>query len=57
MRRHRRIEEFLNELSHFSELPQNRAKKEVRDFALELKKHHKEEEEISFPLAMKVWKS
>ena len=55
MRHHRRIEEFLNEkLPHLSELPVKRAKEEIADFARELKRHHKEEEEISFPLALKL---
>jgi hypothetical protein len=55
MRHHRRIEEFINEkLPHLAELPPSSAKKEIRDFAVELKKHHKEEEEISFPLALKI---
>jgi hypothetical protein len=57
MRHHRRIEEFLQEkLPHLDELPPNRAKLEIKDFATELKKHHKEEEEISFPLALKISK-
>jgi hypothetical protein len=55
MRHHRRIEEFLQDkLPRLSELPPNTAKREIEDFAGELKKHHKEEEEISFPLALKV---
>ena len=58
MRHHRRIEEFLNEkLPHLSELPPRRAKEEIKDFVLELKKHHKEEEEISFPTALRISKS
>jgi hypothetical protein len=57
MRHHRRIEEFLEEkLPHLSELRPNVAKREIEDFATELKKHHKEEEEISFPLALKISK-
>ena len=57
MRHHRRIEEFLREkLPHLSELPPSRAKLEIKDFALELRKHHKEEEEISFPVALRVSK-
>jgi iron-sulfur cluster repair protein YtfE (RIC family) len=58
MRYHRRIEEFLQDkLPHLSELAPSRAKEEVRDFALELKNHQKEEEEISFPLALKISQS
>ena len=57
MRHHRRIEEFLQEkLPHLSELPPSRAKQEIKDFVLELRKHHKEEEEISFPVALRVSK-
>jgi hypothetical protein len=57
MRHHRRIEEFLEDkLPHLSELPPSTAKREIEDFAVELKKHHKEEEEISFPLALKISK-
>jgi hypothetical protein len=57
MRYHRRVEEFLQDkLPHLSELPPSTAKKEIKDFAVELKKHHKEEEEISFPLALKISK-
>ncbi len=49
---HRRVDEFLKEkLPHLSELPPSRAKQEIKDFVLELKKHHKEEEEITFPIA------
>lgn len=55
MRHHRRIEEFIQEkLPHLSELPPSIAKQEIKDFAVELKKHHKEEEEISFPLVLKI---
>jgi iron-sulfur cluster repair protein YtfE (RIC family) len=58
MRYHRRIEEFLKDkLPHLSELPPSRAKEEVRDFTSELKKHQKEEEEISFPLALRIARS
>jgi hypothetical protein len=57
MRHHRRIEEFLKDkLPHLSELPANTARREIEDFVIELKKHHKEEEEISFPLALKLSK-
>lgn len=57
MRHHRRIEEFLQEkLPHLSELPPGRARQEIKDFVLELRKHHKEEEEISFPVALRVSK-
>jgi DNA primase len=57
MRHHRRIEEFFQDkLPHLSELPPSRAKQEVKDFVLELRKHHKEEEEISFPIALRVSK-
>jgi len=57
MRHHRRIEEFLQEkLPHISELPPSREKQEIKDFVVELKKHHKEEEEISFPVALKATK-
>jgi len=57
MRHHRRIEEFLEDkLPHLSELPPTTAKREIRDFATELKNHHKEEEEISFPLDLKISK-
>jgi len=57
MRHHRRIEEFLQEkLPHLSELPPSKAKQEIKDFVLELKKHHKEEEEISFPVALRASK-
>lgn len=57
MRQHRRIEEFLNEkLPHITELPPSRARQEIKDFATELKQHHKEEEDISFPLALKISK-
>jgi hypothetical protein len=58
MRHHRRIEEFLQgKLPHLSEMPPSRAKQEIKDFVLELKKHHNEEEEISFPIALRISKS
>jgi hypothetical protein len=54
---HRRVDEFLKEkLPHLSELPPSRAKQEIKDFVLELKKHHKEEEEITFPIALRAAK-
>ena len=57
MRHHRRIEEFIQEkLPRLSELPPSREKQEIKDFVLELRKHHKEEEEISFPVALRVSK-
>lgn len=57
MRHHRRIEEFLQEkVPHLSELPPSKAKQEIKDFVLELRKHHKEEEEISFPIALRISK-
>ena len=57
MQHHRRIEEFLQKkLPHLSELPPSRAKLEIKDFVFELRKHHKEEEEISFPLALRLSK-
>ena len=57
MRHHRRIEEFIQEkLPRLSELPPSREKQEIKDFVLELRKHHKEEEEIPFPVALRVSK-
>ena len=55
MRHHRRIEEFMQDrLPHFGDMPPDRVRAEIEDFAAELEKHHKEEEKISFPSAMKV---
>ena len=57
MQHHRRIEEFLQEkLPHLSEFPTSRAEQEIKDFVLELRKHQKEEEEISFPVALRISK-
>jgi len=57
MQYHRRIEEFLKDkLPHLSELSPSRAKQEIKDFVLELQKHHKEEEEVTFPVALRAAK-
>jgi 5-methylcytosine-specific restriction endonuclease McrBC GTP-binding regulatory subunit McrB len=57
MRHHRRIEEFIKDkLPYLKDFSQGRARQEIKDFATELKKHHQEEEEISFPLALKMAK-
>ena len=54
MQQHRRIEEFLQEkLPHLGELPSDRATREIEEFVGELNKHHLEEEQVVFPLAMK----
>lgn len=55
MRYHRRVEEFLKDkLPRLSEFPPSTERTEILQFASELKKHFKEEEEISFPLAQKL---
>ena len=55
MRYHRRITEFFNDkLPHLLEMPTSRAKQEIKDFVMELRKHHKEEEKVAFPAALKA---
>ena len=51
---HRRIEEFLQDkLPRLSELPRKQKSNEIEEFASELEKHHREEEAVAFPLALK----
>ena len=55
MHYHRRVKEFFDDkLPHLSEMPTSRAKQEIKDFVVEMRKHHEEEEKVAFPAALKA---
>lgn len=55
MRFHRNLTDFMNHtLPDLKDLPEATARREVRVFVAELLKHHSEEEELTFPLALKA---
>jgi len=55
MREHRNIANFLKyTLFKLTDLPEKVARREIRIFVIDLKKHHAEEEKVVFPLALKA---
>lgn len=55
LRYHREIVDFLeHRLPNLATLPEKVARREVGIFVKELRKHHREEEETLFPLALKA---
>lgn len=55
LRQHREIADFLKyRLPKLSEMPDEVARREIRIFVDDLKKHHAEEEKVVFPLALKA---
>lgn len=55
LRYHRKIVDFLDHrLPSLATLPEKVARREVGIFVTELRKHHREEEGILFPLALKA---
>jgi hypothetical protein len=55
LRYHRELEDFFeHRLPKLTSLPENVARREVGIFVKELRKHHQEEEETLFPLALKA---
>ena len=55
LRYHRELVDFLeHRLPKLTSLPENVARREVGIFVKELRKHHEEEEETLFPLALKA---
>ena len=55
LRYHRGLVDFLeHKLSNLTSLPENVARREVRIFVKELRKHHQDEEKTLFPLALKA---
>ena len=55
LRHHREVVDFLDHrLPKLTTLPEQVARREVRIFAKELRRHHREEEETVFPLALRA---
>jgi hypothetical protein len=55
LRYHRELVDFLeHKLPKLTSLPEHVARREVRIFVGELRKHHQEEEKTLFPLALKA---
>lgn len=55
-RYHRRVSEFLDlKLPRLLEMPKSRARQEIGDFVVELRKHQEAEERECFPLALRAY--
>lgn len=56
IRYHRRVSEFLREeLPQLTEQPEKKARREIREFVIELMKHNDAEESFVFPLVLSAF--